>query len=152
MHCSNFIHQKPYSLYLFWRVWICCRYISYDDLKQIRISIFTIVTFSGVCPYINHGYFYVVKSKSEYFTTSHFQELSDILKINLLLERATCVLCYSNQGLFIARFEDGLICSIDWVSKCLTVPENGMNIDLYVVKYSEFDFNTPLDSIGHVKV
>ena len=49
------------------------------------------------------------------------------------------VLCYSNQGLFTARSEDGSICSIDWVSKCLTVPKNGMNIDLDVVKYSDVD-------------
>ena len=27
-----------------------------------------------------------------------------------------------------------------WVSKCLPVPENEMNIDLDVVKYSDFDF------------
>ena len=38
------------------------------------------------------------------------------------------------------RSEDGSISSINQVSKCLTVPENEMNIYLDVVKYSDVDF------------
>ena len=33
-----------------------------------------------------------------------------------------------------------------WVSKCLTVPENGMNIDLNVVKYSDVDFSKKFET------
>ena len=48
-----------------------------------------------------------------------------------------------NQRLCSTRSE---FCSIDRVSKCLTVPENGMNIDSNVVKYSDVDFSKKFET------
>ena len=36
------------------------------------------------------------------------------------------------------------------VSKCRTVPDYGMNIDLDVVKYSDVDFSNPVQKEGPV--
>ena len=36
------------------------------------------------------------------------------------------------------------------VSKCQLVPINGMNIDLDVVKYSDFDFNQAVTNLGKI--
>ena len=44
-----------------------------------------------------------------------------------------------NQGL-LQRLQPALGMEGYCVSKCLPVPENGMNIELFVVNYSDFDF------------
>ena len=91
---------------------------------------------------VSHKLFYIhpiFRNRQAFWNTKSFHPQSGLLQ---------SLICYNIKHSKLHGLLQGMegFC----VSKCLPVPENGMNIEYLVVKYSDIDFNKFNIHLGHI--